>query len=109
MYYEDFATSGSKTVRKNYRRSIRNTLGTSSEDAPNVYSALRAAEALNHLLRYASGGNMAVLVAIPGEGHVDPVKARLYIEQLKEQREAAQARRERATNNDGLYSGDCRP
>lgn len=99
MYWEDFATPGTKTVRKNYRRSIRGTLGTSSDDAPNLYDALRAVEALDHLLRYASGGNMALLVSVPedaaGARSLGPVKARLYAEALKEVREARHAANER--------------
>lgn len=93
MVYEDFARAGSKTARRELRMSIRHSLGTSREDAPNVWGALRAVEALDKLLSYASGGRMCLLVSLPSgssapDSTVSPVEARRWIEELREQRES---------------------
>jgi len=94
MYdYENFASGGSKTVRKNARREIRNVLGTSSEDAPTLYEAVQAARYLDQLLDYASGGNMRLEVALPSGSSavnrtVTPTEALSYIRDLRASREA---------------------
>lgn len=60
--YEDFAYTGSKTRRKDYRRRIRNILGTSSDDAPTILHALDAARELGALVDVASGGRFGIAV-----------------------------------------------
>lgn len=60
--YERFATTGTKTHRRELRRDVRSTLGTSSDDAPTVLQALRAASALQRILDAASGGRYGLAV-----------------------------------------------
>lgn len=62
MSYEDFARDGTKTRRKQLRRSIRMGLGSSTDPAPNVETALDAAFFLDRMLADASGGRFRLLV-----------------------------------------------
>ena len=55
LQYEKDYTDGSRTRSRNLRRDVRNELGTSSSDLPDVIAVLRAARALAALLDNASG------------------------------------------------------
>lgn len=72
MTYEDFAYEGTKTRRREERRDIRTILGTSSDAAPNVHQALRAAEHLSQLLSLATGGAYRLTITDKRGDSLDP-------------------------------------
>lgn len=53
---------GTKTRRKDARRSVRNVLGTSSDNAPTLAQALEAADHLKRIIDLASGGRYGLAV-----------------------------------------------
>jgi|GEM_PF-4604665 len=59
---EDFAREQSKGARKAYRGEIRSRLGTSSDPAPEIRQALRAADTLKGLIDAASSGRYGLAV-----------------------------------------------
>lgn len=84
MYFEDFAYDRTATRRKTARRSIRATLGTSSDAAPTVRDALVAGVHLDDLLRDASGGLFKLAVVRQSTGDVLlPVEAVTVLNALK--------------------------
>lgn len=61
-YFENKAQDGSKTRRKELRQEARNILGTSSDPAPTIIEALRAANKVQALLDLASNGTYGLAV-----------------------------------------------
>ena len=57
-----FPRDGSKTRRREIRRNVRNWLGTSSDDAPTLDSALEAADELKRIIDLASNGRYGLAV-----------------------------------------------
>lgn len=57
-----FPRDGSKTRRREIRRSVRNWIGTSSDDAPTLDSALAAADELKRIIDLASNGRYGLAV-----------------------------------------------
>jgi hypothetical protein len=57
-----FPYSGNKTQRREIRRNVRNWLGTSSDDAPTLETALAAADELKRIIDLASGGRYGLAV-----------------------------------------------
>jgi hypothetical protein len=86
--YENFAYNGTKTNRRDYRRSVRNALGPSSDPAPNVYGALQAAKNLDWLLKDASADRYRIRIEAPNGGILTPTEALADIRQRKENRES---------------------
>lgn len=60
--YERDYTAGSKTRSRQLRRDVRQALGTSSDQLPDVLDVLAAARALGALLDNASGGRFGISV-----------------------------------------------
>lgn len=56
------AASGTKTARRQARQQARNVLGTSSDGAPGIRAALRAASYLSQIMDDASGGRFRLSV-----------------------------------------------
>lgn len=52
----------SATRRRQCRRNVRNVLGTSSDPAPEAGQVIRAAEAMDELIRLASNGRFALVL-----------------------------------------------
>lgn len=58
-------TAGSKTRRKDARRSVRTTLGPSADAAPGLLAALDALDSLRRIVDLASGGRYGVAIVRP--------------------------------------------
>lgn len=89
MYYayENFAYDGTKQRRKQDRMAVRHALGTSSDDAPNVYQALTAARSLDMLLDLASAGALRLRVQRQNGELSTPIEAMALVRGWKEARE----------------------
>jgi hypothetical protein len=75
---EDYARDGSKSIRKTLRQKVRQALGTSSDPAPDIRSALRAASDLKQIVDAASGGAYGLAVYNFQTGTHEPIDDVLY-------------------------------
>jgi hypothetical protein len=70
------ATHGTVGDRKAARRQVRNLLGTSREDAPEVQQAITAAQHLEKILHDASGGELTLVIEHTTRGPLNWRQAR---------------------------------
>lgn len=57
-----YAETNSRTKRREDRRQVRNTLGNSRDDVPNLWVAVRAAWFLDRIVQAASNGSYTLRI-----------------------------------------------